>query len=226
MKKDEVKTIELYHHGIKGQRWGVRRYQNPDGTLTTAGRARYGIDEQGHFTSDKGQKNLYKDIKRSNEQQLKLKKQERKVEQQLRTQALSKRATSVAEKQENTLREKRWDIKEQQDKKISEALKANVTDKERNELSKLIKRDEDLEFAIDEVEYGTPKYNKLIQESDANHKRMQQIYSDVGKRVVGKYANKRIKVGDYGGVKVTLSQEIGGRLRDEIVEELIEKGKW
>ena len=32
---------ELYHHGIKGQRWGIRRYQNPDGTLTEAGRKRY-----------------------------------------------------------------------------------------------------------------------------------------------------------------------------------------
>ena len=32
---------ELYHHGIKGQRWGLRRYQNKDGSLTNAGRARY-----------------------------------------------------------------------------------------------------------------------------------------------------------------------------------------
>ena len=33
-------TDELYHHGVPGQRWGFRRYQNPDGTLTPAGRRR------------------------------------------------------------------------------------------------------------------------------------------------------------------------------------------
>lgn len=31
---------ELYHHGILGQKWGVRRYQNADGTLTSEGRER------------------------------------------------------------------------------------------------------------------------------------------------------------------------------------------
>lgn len=33
--------LYLAHHGIKGQKWGVRRFQNPDGSLTDAGRKRY-----------------------------------------------------------------------------------------------------------------------------------------------------------------------------------------
>ena len=32
---------ELYPHGVKGQKWGVRRYQNSDGSLTSAGKRRY-----------------------------------------------------------------------------------------------------------------------------------------------------------------------------------------
>ena len=36
-----ITSNELYHHGILGQKWGVRRYQNPDGSLTAAGKNRY-----------------------------------------------------------------------------------------------------------------------------------------------------------------------------------------
>ena len=34
-------STELYHHGIKGQKWGIRRFQNKDGSLTKAGEKRY-----------------------------------------------------------------------------------------------------------------------------------------------------------------------------------------
>ena len=35
------------HHGIKGQKWGVRRFQNEDGSLTAEGKARYGDGDSG-----------------------------------------------------------------------------------------------------------------------------------------------------------------------------------
>jgi hypothetical protein len=39
---------ELYHWGVKGMRWGVRRYQNKDGSLTPAGKKRYDSDADIH----------------------------------------------------------------------------------------------------------------------------------------------------------------------------------
>lgn len=48
---------DLYHHGIKGMRWGIRRYQNEDGSYTAAGRKRYGLDLDVH---DKSRKNIAK----------------------------------------------------------------------------------------------------------------------------------------------------------------------
>ena len=38
---NNLDSNELYHHGIFGMKWGVRRYQNKDGSLTSAGRKRY-----------------------------------------------------------------------------------------------------------------------------------------------------------------------------------------
>lgn len=37
---------ELYHHGIKGQKWGIRRFQNEDGSLTAEGRERLGYGDR------------------------------------------------------------------------------------------------------------------------------------------------------------------------------------
>lgn len=42
---EHKKNCALHHSGIKGMKWGVRRYQNKDGTLTAAGKKHYAGDE-------------------------------------------------------------------------------------------------------------------------------------------------------------------------------------
>lgn len=52
--EEDEEMDELYHHGIKGQKWGVRRFENKNGTLTAAGKKRYGEESD-----------LYKNLKSS-----------------------------------------------------------------------------------------------------------------------------------------------------------------
>ena len=42
---DDLDDNYLEHHGILGMKWGIRRYQNADGSLTDAGRKRYGLGD-------------------------------------------------------------------------------------------------------------------------------------------------------------------------------------
>lgn len=57
----------LAHHGIKGQKWGIRRFQEEDGTLTAAGRARYDVDIEKSKKFYKEAKEQVKQHARSND---------------------------------------------------------------------------------------------------------------------------------------------------------------
>ena len=101
--KDE-KTGELYHYGIRGQKWGVRRYQNEDGSYTsegTARRKRFGSGV-GPFQMFKNQiartKNYYK-LKRS--KPINIQKDEKPLSELLKKNGYTKNVYGYGEKNVN-----------------------------------------------------------------------------------------------------------------------------
>ena len=58
-------TDSLYHHGILGMHWGVRRFQNADGSLTAAGKSRYSWNPIERFKQKQADKKLNVEARKS-----------------------------------------------------------------------------------------------------------------------------------------------------------------
>lgn len=107
---DKITYDEIKHHGIKGQKWGVRRYQNEDGSLTAKGKQRYG-------TKENFEKQYPEDVKRN-------------VKAAKKTVGVAeKAATAKQQKRERAKEEKKREIKADREKQIREEA-YKMSDKE------------------------------------------------------------------------------------------------
>lgn len=62
--QSNIAADELYHYGVKGMKWGVRKDRNPDGSLTDRSRAKYEA-----MSGDKLQRHFNKQIKKARKEQ-------------------------------------------------------------------------------------------------------------------------------------------------------------
>lgn len=103
----------LQHHGTKGQKWGRRRYQNLDGSLTPLGKLRYGIESKaagGMAVAKYRVKNLQKQISEGKKPSLKTSKA---VEKRIRKAAEAKVDKKNKQKYEEELAKYKEDLKGQ-----------------------------------------------------------------------------------------------------------------
>lgn len=125
-------TGELYHWGVKGMKWGVRRYQNKDGSLTPAGKKRYNAEMEALKEREK----LIKSKERAKAKQDKL--TAKKAELDERERALSgekSKEDSLSFKLSKGSVKKPKDPKKMTDEELNAHIKRMRLEKEYNETS-------------------------------------------------------------------------------------------
>lgn len=123
-----MENTTLSHHGIKGQKWGFRRFQNKDGTLTPAGKKRYAQEMERLKKEEK----ILKNKQRTKAQLDKLDAKRKEIEEQ-------KKAVNGKKPLEDKLKEavpKKKSIKDMSDEELNAAVNRLRLEKSYKELLK------------------------------------------------------------------------------------------
>ena len=155
----------LYHHGIKGQKWGIRHYRNEDGSLTAAGKKRYG---------KMSGKKIYKILKKQVREERA--KQNGSSNRWMSRQAIGKNSKKLIEENE-----KKW--KEYDSSKAYKKWEKEVEDFERKNEDLLVNDPQKYNKKWEELSSRKPKKDWNILEATV-------AYGVTGKEYVGDYLNK------------------------------------
>ena len=139
-----MENNELYHFGIKGMKWGVRRYQNEDGSLTDEGRSHYGYGVRARLS------NAVNVIKTKHQAKVELKKKEKVRKEKLKRLEAARKAKAEKKAYEEG---KKKAIESGSAEEVMK-YKDSLTTEEKNRINSRLQADANLaRFAREEAAY-------------------------------------------------------------------------
>lgn len=194
------RNLYLAHHGVKGQKWGVLRYQNKDGSLTPLGRVHYGVGEARKKASDavkKAPENAKNAIKSAPD------KAKKAISKTIRDLQNDRRAAKVAaHKRRRQIKAERARDKERRRKEKAEDLARKIAAKKSKQTLKELKAEFDEARMSDtrrKIERLVAKQERMrekafLREQERQLKRSMKDVKRVAKKDAReKFSNKDIK---------------------------------
>lgn len=181
----------LMHYGVKGMKWGVRRYQNADGSLTSA-----------------GQRRLYKKVKRAKSDN----KRRELIRQHLNSEYANDRNKALQDFRNQVKKTADYDVKmdievdkladkmakpiyEKELKKWKESI-GEPSEKDKDKLYEVIKYDNVYWKAEKQIKDKNPQYRNNEKQQDALWKEYTKKNKKVVDSIVGKYGEKKVTDSD------------------------------
>ena len=193
---------ELYHHGIKNMKWGIRRFQNKDGSLTPAGKKRYD-KEVAKLKAEKKKLRNEISVQKKADKLKQLEKERDVLKAQSKNLKKNSKTKTQEDKQAETIEQKRERLLKSTDAKELYENRALLTKNELDERINRIDTEAKLKsrIVVEKQKTGRDKFNERMSKATdtignavALYQKVDNAYSTFSKSSIGQVVAKKLGI--------------------------------